>query len=343
MKKIILASFFLLALASSTYAEEEYEEYPEEYKNPGLSAYMAERAELPPPPKLEFPFPEGVYVSGTVGSGKVRRMRIRDQVGREFEVSKTRDHVTQGGVSIGYLFREAGWFNQLDIQYMIRNNISFQGVRNCTVGGINGNCILNTSLKNQTGIARLYSTLNIGHSIFPYVFVGAGAYHNKAPATLTLPNGNIIPLPSASDFPNFTFDTTIPNGFVVDETIIGNNVVDRTVIGNNVLNTGLVAANSLTGGLFPGLTTTNPRRHRVGATGSVGLGFRFRLSSKIMLDLNYEYVHLGKVQNWHLIRRPGVINNTNFVNRTFSGDRLNSQAINLSVLFQPWGFVLEAD
>lgn len=318
MKKIVFTSFIaLLALASSIYADGDYE-------NPELSAYMAEKGELPPPPKLEFPFPEGVYVGATIGGGKNNPIRIVDQLGTQLTIlppPNKKNSVKRGGVSIGYLFSEAGWFNQLDIQYITRNAINYSAAKqnNCILPGLG--CTLNTSVKTQTGMARLYSTLNIGYSLFPYIFGGVGIYHNKAPATLTLTNGQVIQLTNSTTLPqtiiNNTSTTTNTNTFVND--------FGQMVTVNNVSNT-----------FTTGTKRTKPSR--TGAAGSIGAGIRFRVSPHIMLDINYEYAYLGKVLNWNVLQ-PG---STNFIS-SFKGDKLNGQSINASILFQPWGFASEGD
>lgn len=330
LKKITFTSFALLTLACSAYAEGEYE-------NPGLSAYMAEKAELPPPPKLEFPFPEGVYVGATIGSGKIKPMRIEDQAGRQLETTNQskKTSVAHGGVSIGYLFKEAGWFNQIDLQYINRKAVTYEATTNNCIF-IGKSCTLNTSVRTQTGMVRLYSTLNIGHSIFPYMFAGVGFYHNKAPATLTLPNGRVIPLfiNTNNDAANTTIinNTNIANGGVFVEETIVENVGGQTLLVNDIL------VNDFANNTF---TTNNTRRQkpsRFGGAGSIGAGMRLRVSPHIMLDVNYEYTYLGKTQDWHVPRRLGARRTT-----VFKGDKLNGQSINLSIILQPWGFASEGD
>ena len=128
LKKIVFtSSLTLLALASPAYGVDD-DEY---FENPGLSAYMAEKTELPPPPKIEFPFPEGLYIGVVAGGGKINSVDIKNRT-ENIEFRRTNQSKTkvigQGGASLGYLFRESGWFNQIEIQYMNRGNFVYKGV-----------------------------------------------------------------------------------------------------------------------------------------------------------------------------------------------------------------------
>lgn len=311
MKKIVLTSSvaFLTFASFLVYADGAYE-------NPGLSAYLAQKPELPVPPKFDFPFPEGVYVSGTAGTGQIKSLRVVNSANQELTNLSNRKSVTQGGVSIGYLFKEAGWFNQVDIQYIGRNNVNYVGYNPQT-----GN-ILNATIKSQTGMAKLYSTLNIGSSIFPYVYAGAGVYHNRAPATLTFPNGTSLELSNATVFN--------PQQTIVDTSTTTNtsslvNDFGQTVVINNT-------SNVFTTGY------EKPKNSRQGAAGCAGLGVRFRFSRQIMVDFNYEYTYIGKVRSWNVFSP-----NSSFPVLTLNGDKMSAQAVNLTFIFQPWGYLTNPD
>ncbi len=332
MKKIALStSIALLALGSTAHAG------GESYENPGLAAYLAERPDLPPPPKLKFPFPQGVYFGVTGGAERLSSVKLENEFDREKPQINSRKTLTRAGASVGYLFREAGWFNQLEIEYMGRNKYTYEAKFRARPFRYRlGPEILNTHISVQTVMAKLYSTINIGHHIFPYGYLGIGGAYTKAPATLTrnICTGSkkkrrcrpqTIPLISTSNSNNSGSFNPFDN--------------DLIFFDNTTVNNGQLILLDDTAPFFD--NTRKTRNSRGSFAASAGVGVRFRLTYQFMVDLSYEFAYLGNTQSWGIPPR-----NRNFTAnplRVFKGSNLNSQSFNVSILFQPWGFAADVE
>lgn len=157
-----------------------------------MASYTAYRPKLLPTPTIFLPWPQGVYFSvkaGTSGSAGFTVTDISQPPTGATLVANTNSQTSGApwGGSIGYLFRESGAFDRVEIEYLQRPKFSYQS----TPIFVGTDSSINATVNSQTLLAKTTFSFDIGRIIFPYALIGAGAAMGKSSLTASVTNAGI--------------------------------------------------------------------------------------------------------------------------------------------------------
>lgn len=191
----------------------------------------------PPPPaknsqfviKKKYAWLKGFYFSGRFqyDFNKVGSIEVVDPLpGQPTSAQKEFNKGTAGGgAAIGYQFKPSGLFSRVEVEYIYRSNIDntinplYQFPANIQTPPTSQ---LETTIHNQTLLAKIYYDINTNSMVMPYVQVGAGMAFNhvKANSQVNLPlpiQSTPVKLESTQSTNNFAWDVGAGVRFVFNE------------------------------------------------------------------------------------------------------------------------------